>query len=209
MIILLYLYALYSKCVRLKGHYEKDLALQDKDQDRSDKELIALIDEHKQSLKRIIESNVHNPFDVDAVYQETMFAILKHFRKGRPVEHPKAWMAKIAKNQCIAFHRREQREANRDVDLASFINPAAFGGVSIADEQHQAAMVQEILGVIERMKPIYKNVGKLHIRGYITPEISKLLGIPEGTVTSRLRKFRQLIWEYLGTDASPPEQERA
>ena len=181
----------------------------DKDKDRDDKELMALIDEHKQSLRRIIESNVHNPFDVDNVYQETMFAILKHFRKRRPVEHPKAWMAKIAKNQCIAFHRREQREANRDVDLASFINPAAFGGVSIADEQHQAVVVQEIFGVIAKMKPIYRNVGKLHIQGYTAPEISELLGIPEGTVTSRLRKFRELIQEYLETDAPSPEQAEA
>ena len=171
--------------------------------------MIALIDEHKQSLRRIIESNVHNPFDVDDVYQETMFAILKHCRKGRPVEHPKAWMIKIAKNQCIAFHRRQQRDRNRDLDLAPFIDPAAFGdGVSIADEQHQAVVVQEILGVIERMKPIYKNVGKLHIIGCTTPEISEVLGIPGGTVTSRLRKFRQLIQEYLEMDAPPPEQER-
>lgn len=179
----------------------------DKDQDRGDKELIALIDEHKQSLRRIIESNVHNPFDVDDVYQETMFAILKHFRKGRPVEHPKAWITKIAKNQCIAFHRRQQRDRERDSDLAPFIDPAAFGGgVSIADEQHQEVVVQEILDVIARMKSIHRNVGKLHILGCTTPEISELLGIPEGTVTSRLRKFRELIREYLEMDAPPPEQ---
>ncbi len=180
----------------------------DKDQNRGDKELIARIDEHKQSLRRIIESNVHNPFDVDDVYQETMFAILKHFRKSRPVEHPKAWMTKIAKNQCIAFHRQQQRD--RDIDLAPFINPAAFGGgVSIADEQHQEVVVQEILNVIARMKSIHRNVGKLHILGYTTPEISELLGIPEGTVTSRLRKFRELIREYLETDTPPPEQVEA
>lgn len=179
----------------------------DKDQDRDDKELIALIDEHKQSLRRIIESNVHNPFDVDDVYQETMFAILKHFRKRRPVEHPKAWMTKIAKNQCIAFHRQQQRDRKRDPDLAPFIDPGTFGGgVSIADEQHQAVTVQEILGVIERMKPIYKNVGKLHILGCTTPEISEFLGIPEGTVTSRLRRFRQLVREHLEMDAPLPEQ---
>lgn len=184
--------------------------MRDKDQDRGDKELMALIDEHKQSLRRIIESNIHNRFDVDDVYQETIFAILKHFCKGRPVEHPKAWMAKIAKNQCIAFHRQQQRDRSRDLDLATFIDLAAFGGgVSIADEQHQAVVVQEILGVIARMKPIYRDVGTLHIRGWTTPEISKLLGIPKGTVTSRLRKFRQLIREYLETDTPPPEQERA
>lgn len=172
---------------------------------KKDEELIALIDEHKQSLIRMIASNVHNPVDVDDVYQETVLAILEHFRKERPVEHPKAWMEKIATNQCIAFHRRQQRD--RDSDLALFINPAAFGGgVSIDDEQHQTVVVQEILDVIARMEPIYRNVGKLHIHGYTTPEISRLLRIPEGTVTSRLRKLRQLIREYLEMDVSPPGQ---
>ena len=124
------------------------------------------------------------------------------------MEHPKAWMVKIAKSKCIDFYRQEEREANKDIDLAPLINPAAFGGgVSIADEQHQAVVVQEILDVIARMKPIYRNVGKLHIHGYTTPEISELLGIPEGTVTSRLRKFRQLIREYLEMDAPLPERE--
>ena len=181
--------------------------MQNKVKDRDNEELIALIEEYKQSLRRIIASNVHNPFDVDDVYQETVLAILEYFRKGKSVEYPKAWMAKIAENQCIAFHRREQREANRDIELAPFINPAAFGGgVSIIDEQHQEVVVQEILDVIAEMKSIYKNVGKLHIHGYTTPEISELLEIPKGTVTSRLRKFRQLIREYLEIDAPPPEQ---
>ncbi|MYK22874.1 RNA polymerase sigma factor [Candidatus Poribacteria bacterium] len=110
----------------------------DKDQDRGDKELIALIDEHKQLLRSIIVSSVHNPVDVDDVYQETVLAVLKHFCKTEEVKNPKAWMVKIAKNQCIAFHRREQREANRDIDLAPFINPYAFGGggCNCADETH-------------------------------------------------------------------------
>lgn len=192
-----------------KGHCRKDVALPEKkDKDRDNEELIALIDEHKQLLRRTIESNVHNPVDVDDVYQETVLAILEHFRKGKPVKHSKAWMTKIAKNQCIAFHRRQQRDKNRNSDLAPFINPAVFGGgVSIADAQHQAVVVQEILDAVARMKPIHRNVGTLHIQGYTTPEISELLEIPEGTVTSRLRKFRQLIWEYLATDVPPPEQE--
>ena len=180
--------------------------MQDKTQINYD-EILKLIKEHEPLLRNTIASDVHNPADVDDVYQETVLAILKHFRKGRPVEHPKAWMVKIAKNQCVDFYRREEREANRDIDLALFINPAAFGGVSIAGDQHQAVIVQEILYVIAKMKSIYRNVGKLHIQGYNTPEISELLGIPEGTVTSRLRTFRQLIREYLEMDAPPPEQE--
>ena len=172
----------------------------------SDDEILTLIKAYEPLLRDIIQSRVHNPVDVDDVFQETVLAIIEHFRKGRQVKHPKAWMARIAKNKCIDFHRRNEGDINRYIDLASFISRAAFGGgVSIADEQHQAVVVKEIHNVISQMKSIYRDVGELHIQGYTDREISRLLKIPEGTVKSRIRKFRQLIQAYLKMDVLPPE----
>ena len=173
---------------------------------RVDDEILTLIIGHKPLLKRIIGLDVDNPTDREDVYQETVVAILEHFRKGTSVEHPKAWMARIAKNKCADFHRRDKRDTNRDTDFASIISHAAFGGgVSIADDQHQAVVVKEIRTVISEMKPIYRNVGELHIQGHTLREISEKLEIPEGTVRSRIRKFRQLIQEYLEMDALVPK----
>ena len=166
-----------------------------------DDRILTLIMMHEPLLRHIIELRVDNPADREDVYQETVVAILEYFRKGKSVEHPKAWMARIAKNKCVDFHRRDKRDTHRDIDLASIINRAAFGGgVSIADDQHQAVVVKEIRTVISAMKSIYRDVGELHIQGDTLREISQQLEIPEGTVQSRLRKFRQLIEEYLQMD---------
>ena len=171
-----------------------------------DDAILVLIITHEPLLRRIIALDVHNPVDVDDVFQETVLAIIEHFRKGRQVKHPKAWMAKIAKNKCIDFHRQDKRGIKRDIDLAPFISHAAFGGgVSIADEQHQAVVVKEIHIVISEMRSIYRDVGELHIQGYTPREISRLLEIPEGTVKSRIRKFRQLIRAYLEVDTPKPK----
>lgn len=184
-----------------KGHCEKDIALSDTDKDSSNQVLMALINEHEPLLRGIIRSNTHNAFDADDVFQETVLAILEYFRAGKPVENPKAWMVQIAKNRCVDFHRQQRRDRIRDSDLAAFISSAAFGGgISIADDQHQAVVMKEIHDVIAEMKFIYSDVGKLYIEGNTTRKISELLEIPEGTVKSRLRKFRQLIREYLETD---------
>ena len=164
-------------------------------------EISALIIVHEPFLRHIIGLRVDAPVDRDDVYQETVVAILEHFRKETSVEHPKAWMAQIARNKCADFHRRDKRDTNRDIDLVHFISHAAFGGgVSIADDQHQAVVVKEIRNVISQMRYIYRDVGELHIQGYTLREISQQLEIPEGTVQSRLRKFRQLIEEYLQMD---------
>ena len=171
--------------------------MSDKSRDIDDG-ILTLIIVHEPLLRHIIGLNVDDPSDREDVYQETVVAILEHFRKGTSVEHPKAWMAQIAKNKCIDFQRRDKRDTHRDIDLASIINYAAFGGgMSIADDQHQTVVVKEIRDVISEMKPIYRDVGELHIQGHTACEISEQLEIPEGTVKSRLRKFRQLIQEYL------------
>ena len=182
----------------------------DKDENSSDEALTALIDEHKPLLRSIIQLDVQNPVDADDVFQETVLAILEHFRAEKPVENPKAWMVRIAKNRCVDFHRQQQRDRIRDSDLAAFISSGAFGGgVSIADEQHQAVVVKEIHNVIAKMKSIYSDVGKLYIQGDTAREISESLEIPEGTVKSRLRKFRQLIREYLEEDILPSKNKKS
>ena len=98
MTVLPYLYALYSERA-----FQKGLALPDKDKDSSDQALMALIDEHEPLLRGIIQSDVHNSFDANDVFQETVTAILEHFRAGKPVKHTKAWMVQIAKNRCVDF----------------------------------------------------------------------------------------------------------
>ncbi len=177
------------------------------DESRSvDDEILTLIIGHEPLLRHIIGLSVDDPVDGEDIYQETVVAILEHFRKGKSVEHPKAWMAGIAKNKCADFHRRDERDTNRDIDLSSIISHAAFGGgVSITDDQHQAVIVKEIFSVISEMKPIYRDVGELHIQGHTLREISQQLKIPDGTVKSRLRKFRQLIQAYLEMDALLPK----
>lgn len=69
--------------------------------------------------------------------------------------------------------------------------------------------MKEIRNQIAKMKPIYRDVGELYIKGDTIREISELLEIPEGTARSRLRKFRQLIREYLETDAPPPKKKKS
>lgn len=122
--------------------------------------------------------------------------------KGKPMKHPKAFMVKTSRNECVNFYLQQERDTNRDIDLAIFINCGAFGGgVSITDAQHQAVVVQEVWDVIAEMVPIYVDVAELSIDGYTAPEISEILEIAVGTVKSRLRKIRERVHEYLGISA--------
>ena len=99
---------------------------------RVDDEISALIIFHEPLLRHIIELRVDNPADREDVYQETVVAILEHFRKGKSVEHPKAWMAGIAKNKCADFHRRDKRDTHRDTDYHLLSVMLRSVGVSVS-----------------------------------------------------------------------------
>ena len=91
-------------------HRRKDGELPDDVKEISDEKLMALIDKHEPLLRGIIALDVHNPIDAEDVFQETVTKILEHFQKGIEIKYPKAWMVKIAKNKCVDFHRRQQRD---------------------------------------------------------------------------------------------------
>ena len=86
-------------------HCGKEFELADESR-KVDDEILTLIIVHEPLLRHIIELRVDNPADRKDVYQETVVAILEHLRKGKSVEHVKAWMTRIAKNKCVDFHRR-------------------------------------------------------------------------------------------------------
>ncbi|MCY3721118.1 sigma-70 family RNA polymerase sigma factor [Candidatus Poribacteria bacterium] len=156
------------------------------------------IKEHERLLRCIIKTYIKNVDDAEDVFQEATLKILEHFEKGKSVKHPKAWMARIVRNECVNFQRQMERYANRNIALVPFINRAAFGGgMSIPDEQHQAVITQEILDRIAALGSIYSDVVLLWIDGYTAVEISERLGIAEGTVRTRLCYIRKKVREYL------------
>ena len=169
-----------------------------------------LIKAHGKLLRQTIGTYIQNAHDAEDVFQETTLNILERFRIGKPVEHPKAFMLQTARNECVNFYRRTEREANRDIDLSAFINRGGFGGgVSIADDQHQEVVAQEIWDVVAEMGSIYLDVAELSVKGFTAPEISERLGVAEGTVKSRLRKIREKVQEYLEISAAPLNDQKS
>ena len=80
------------------------------DESRSvDDEVLTLIIFHEPLLRHIIGLSVDDPVDKEDVYQETVVVILEYLRKGKSVEHPKAWMAGIAKDKCADLNFEKLR----------------------------------------------------------------------------------------------------
>jgi RNA polymerase sigma-70 factor (ECF subfamily) len=118
----------------------------------------------------------------------------------------KAWLLRIVTNACYD----QLRAARRRPTSAPYAAPDAERGAWTADprESPQAYVERQELGrVIQRgldaLPPAQRFVVVLaDVQGFEYKEISRALGIPMGTVKSRLNRARRRLREYLlRTDA--------
>jgi RNA polymerase sigma-70 factor (ECF subfamily) len=123
----------------------------------------------------------------DAV-QETWVAIVRHIRR---LEDPAAfpsWAYRICTSRCVDWVRREQRRRGAAQQMAHDALPEPPRQASSADS-HDA-----VRRAVARLTQHHRAVVSLHYgEGLGLAEIAAVLGIPEGTVKSRLHNAREKL----------------
>jgi len=162
---------------------ENDLILALRNKDRIGAE--ALYDMYSSSLYGIIYRVVQHEEAAEDLLQDTFVKIWNSFssfdpEKGRLF----TWMVNIARNLSIdKIRSKDFRNNSKNQDLENAVN--------FIDEQRNTAINPETLGVrelVEQLKSEQKSILDLvYFRGYTHVEVADELGIPLGTVKTRLR----------------------
>ena len=108
----------------------------------------------------------------------------------------KAWLLKVALNRC--------RDLWRGAWLRRVVlGHPAFELIPGPDEIGAMEDRQEVMNAVHCLSSEFKDVVLLHYyQGYGIAEISEMLGVPEGTVSSRLSRARKKLEGILkGDDA--------
>ena len=145
----------------------------------------ALYDMYSASLFGVISRIVLDNAIAEDVLQETFIKIWNSFQsysteKGRLF----TWMVNIARNLAIDKVRsKDFKNQNKNQELEN--------NVTFIDEQVNTVYKPEVLGVkelVEKLKPEQKAILDLvYFKGYTHVEASEELGVPLGTVKTRLR----------------------
>ena len=118
--------------------------------------------------------------EVDDLVQEVFLAALKKLNTLRDDAAFGAWLAMIARNRAMDFHRRKRATEELSDDLAT-------QGNSEAD--HEAANVLEVIcGLPEAYREV---IVLCDIEGQSYQQIAEVLGINIGTVKSRIARGRE------------------
>lgn len=162
---------------------ENDLVQAIRQKDKSGAE--ALYDMYSSSLYGIIYRIVQHEEIAEDLLQETFVKIWNSFSsydssKGRLF----TWMVNVARNLSIdKIRSKDFRNNSKNQDLENTVN--------FIDEQQSTAINPDILGVkelVQQLKPEQKSILDLvYFRGYTHVEAAEELGIPLGTVKTRMR----------------------
>ena len=150
-----------------------------------------------------MENNLHsfamsftrNNEDAKDLTQETMLKAITYRSYYAPQTNFKAWVFTIMRNIFINQYRRKVKSGtifDHSQDLYLLNQP----GDSLNSPIQEIA-VKEIGGHIDRLEEEYSVPFKMHFKGFKYKEISHKLGIPIGTVKSRIFIARKKLMEVM------------
>jgi len=156
-----------------------------------------VVDRFAPALYALAVSLVGNAADAEDVVQETFTGAFRGLRRFRQDSSLKTWLTRILCRQTAAHHRRTKRHRDRVIRLDETVGPElAATGAATPDVR------MDIDLAIGSLSPEHREVIILREReGMTYNEIAEALGIPRGTVESRLFRARRDLQERLGAYA--------
>jgi RNA polymerase sigma-70 factor (ECF subfamily) len=147
-------------------------------------------------LWRVALSITRNRADAEDVVQETL---LRAFRSMGTFDgrYPRAWLLTILRNAERNRHRRRRPELLSDPEMAEDLGPRTESDeVEVSAEQHE--FTDFVAQSVEALPEVFREVVDLvDINGLSYQEAADVLGVPIGTVMSRLHRARRRLREAL------------
>jgi len=154
----------------------------------------ALYDMYSASLYGVISRIIIDTATAEDVLQETFVKIWHSFasystEKGRLF----TWMVNIARNLAIdKIRSKDYKNQNKNQELEN--------NVTFIDEQRNTVYKPELMGIkdlVQTLKPDQKVILELvYFKGYTHVEAADELGIPLGTIKTRLRMAIQQLRKH-------------
>jgi RNA polymerase sigma-70 factor (ECF subfamily) len=152
---------------------------------------------HEQRIYNLSLRMLGRPEDARDATQETFLAALRKLPSFRGDSSLGTWLHRVAVNACYDILRRRKRRAEEGLPE----DPGAAPG-DLAESSAEAVDVQRALAQVPEE---FRAVLVLHdVQDLPYDEIAEILGVPVGTVKSRVHRGRVGLARLLpGTDGSP------
>jgi RNA polymerase sigma-70 factor (ECF subfamily) len=137
--------------------------------------------------------------DAEDVAQEAFIRAHRGFRQLRDRERFRAWLVRMTWRLALDHQRTDRRRAARE--LLAEVRPEPTAADTAAMRERAAQLWQAIDALPEKLRLVTVLAG---IEGHDIREVALLLGLPDGTVKSRLFLARQRLKELLQWTRTQP-----
>ncbi len=150
--------------------------------------------ENQRRVFQIAYGVLGNRADAEEVAQEAFLRAYQKFRSLRDAEKFRAWVNRIAFRLALNRQRGTRRRLDRDTAWHSSGSETVDG----AHSAEQRLLLEQLRIHIERLPEKFRRVLQLSIvEDMDSADVGAVLGIPEGTVRSRLHTARKLLLDAM------------
>ena len=169
--------------------------------DPFEQEALSFLDALYRTALRMTRSEA----DAEDLVQETYIRAFRFREQFTPGTNLKAWLFRILTNTFINSYRRKQTQPKTteldDVEESTLHRHMTDAGAEASPEPEQVVMDSvvdgEIREALEELPEHFRAVVLLDVEGFAYKEIAEMLGIPIGTVMSRLHRGRKILQRRL------------
>jgi RNA polymerase sigma-70 factor (ECF subfamily) len=151
---------------------------------------------HLDTLYRVALRLAGNAADAEDLVQETMLRAYRSWDRFTLGTNAKGWLLTILRHLFINEYRRKRRHPE-SVDLDTIEPFAVFEDVQERDPQgafFDRIVDDEVLRAVDQLPEAFREAVMLSdVEGLSYEEVAKVLGVPVGTVKSRLYRGRRLL----------------
>ncbi len=143
---------------------------------------------HIQRLRRYARFLCRDASDADDLVQDTLVKAIARAELFRPGTDLRAWLLSILHNTFVSETRATERR-RRPATVFDYDD-----GYGTASAQEANLELQRVMSALDRLPEEQRRVILLvSVDGMTTDEVADLLGLPVGTVRSRLSRGREAL----------------
>ena len=147
-------------------------------------EFSRLLEEFRRPIERYVRIRLHSQHDADDLLQEICLTAYRRFGDLRDKKAFLAWLMAIARSKMTDYYRAQARKMEIPMEISEEMLPCA----GLRGRTQRAAVRETISGLADREKQI---LYLYYFKGLPQADIAQRLGVPVGTVKSRLHSAKE------------------
>ena len=153
--------------------------------------LLQKLEETVPALRRYAWAMLRNESDADDLVQDCILRALDRIDTFRTDGELRPWLFTIMHNLYVSRWRRNRRHAQVMADDAEM-------DLAVSPSQPASMEVRDVLRGLDRLPDDQRQVLLLvAVEGFHYDEVARMLGVPTGTIMSRLSRARDRLRDFI------------